>query len=265
MTLRNFPPADACDPEDLDNLADLVVRDPRASYDLAGSRGHIEALCRRYQALVQDLSETRETLATIAGGQRALQQGIIRLTEERDGLELARKNLAERVEFFAGRMEEFREERDDLRVRAQHDDAARTRLGDLTAECLDDRARAVNDLASAHTEIRALQSTLDAERNERQAEVLQADADRQRADAAEERVEQLTEQLDAMALLLDSQRETREANDRIQSAFSATCEAVTGKTIEQVNIELDEELAAHPDVGPMHHARDQREQEDTTP
>ena len=38
MTLRNFPPADQYSPEDLDAIADLVVSDPSASYDLTGSR-----------------------------------------------------------------------------------------------------------------------------------------------------------------------------------------------------------------------------------
>lgn len=185
MTLRNFPPADQCDPEDLYAIADLVVRDPRASWDLAGSREHIEALCRRYQALVQ----------------------------ERDAARWA----------------------DEVRGKA----------------C--EAAIAQRDAARA--EVRALATTLDAERNERQAEVLELEA-------ARERNAELSQRLERTALLLDEQRETREANDRIQSAFSATCEAVTGKTIEQVNILLDEELAANPDVGPLHHARDQRDHQE---
>lgn len=266
MTLRNFPPADQCDPEDLDNLADLVVRDPRASYDLAGSREHIEALCRRYQSLA-----------------------------------FARKNLTERMEFFATRMEEFREERDE----AQR--AALTLQRDLAA--------ATNDLDAARTEIRALASTLDHERNERQAEVLDLGAQRERADEAEaaaevfevtaraalailarDRGREPTEPVklseivhavdgrlsralvrmithDAMQSVrlenalrqLAEHRQTLHHNDRIQSALAATCEAVTGKPIEQVNLELDEELAAHPEMGPLHHARDQRDYQEDMP
>lgn len=161
MTPRNFPPADQCSPEDLDAIADLVVRDPSASYDLAGSREHIEALCRRYQALVQDL-------------------------------ESARKAIADR-----------------------EDEIAR-----------------VN--------------------NERQAEVNEAAAQRERADEAERR--------------LEAYQQTAAANDRIRSAFASAVPAICGVTMEELDAQLDEELAAHPDVGPLHHARDQRDhQEDTTP
>lgn len=38
-------------------------------------------------------------------------------------------------------------------------------------------------------------------------------------------------------------------------------EAVTGYSVAEVNLRLDAELAANPNVGPLHHARDQREQD----
>lgn len=197
MTPRNFPPADKCTAEDLDAIADLVVSDPGASYDLAGSRAHIEALCRRYQTLVQDLRVERECSAPLLPTIAALERSL---------------------------------------------------------------AAATNDLDSGRVEIRALQSTLDHERNERQAEVLAAEADRERADEAEARAEQLRHQLEAMAALLDQQAETRRLDDQLRS----TTRAVTGRDYEVVQQDLDAELAAYPDAGPLHHARDQRDHQEGT-
>lgn len=257
MTLRDFPPADQCTPEDLDAIADLVVSDPRASYDLAGSREHIEALCRRHQVLQQEHA----------------------LLEERNRQrEQARERLGQLASELLDRQEA----------------AARTAAAMERA-----LAAATNDLDAARTEIKALASTLDAERNERQGEVLAAEADRERADTAEALVEvheaiarsalalvtrtspvsldelvhavngrlsralvcerkisaALGNQLEHTAMLLEQQAETR----RLDDALRSTCSAVTGQTIETVNIQLDAELAAHPDPGPLHHARDQRE------
>lgn len=252
MTPRNFPPADVCSPEDLDAIADLVVRDPRASYDLAGSREHIEALCKRYQALVQEADLV--ALLLQAGGCDRTQPLAVQAQDLQERHHALERDLAR----VTNHLDEAQEEIADLKMRIAHRDSHRAALGDLAFDLL-------ADIGSAGTEIRALTGTLDAERNERQAEVLQAEADRQRADEAEARAEQLRHQLEAMAALLDGHEQTLHHNDRIQSALAATCEAVTGKTIEQVNLELDEELAANPDVGPLHHSRDQREQEDSTP
>lgn len=263
--IDDFPPADQCAPDDLDAIADLVVHDPRASYDLSGSREHIEALCRRYQRLAQHLVEATE-------------------------------------------------ECDDLKARCHANEEARTRLGDLTAECLADLRRARRDLEMARTEIRALASTLDAERNERQAEVLQAEQDRERADAGEAAAEvfeataraalailarrtfanpvplaelvhavdgrlgralvrerqigaAVSRELEVAMRRLEEHQQTTAANDRIRSAFASAVPAICdGVTVEELDVQLDAELAAHPDVGPLYHARDQRDhQEDTTP
>lgn len=234
MTLRNFPPADQCSPEDLDAIADLVVCDPHASWDLAGSREHIEALCRRYQALVQ----------------------------ERDAARWADQTRAKACEAII----------------AQRD--------------------------ASRTEVRSLQTTLDRERNERQAEVLEAEAERERCTTAMALAEmferiaggalRVIDRLDVtpqdVAAIVQPQfaidliRERR-AHDRtrgelgkvlrrleeiqqtraLDDALRSTCRAVTGRDYEVVQQDLDAELAAHPDAGPLHHARDQREQEDTTP
>jgi vacuolar-type H+-ATPase subunit I/STV1 len=252
MTLRNFPPADQCTPEDIDNLADLVVRDPRVSYDLAGSREHIEALCRRYQVLMQ----------------------------ERDAARWADETRSKACEAALA-------QRDATRASAR---AMERALADAT-----------NDLDAARTEIRALAETLDAERNERQGEVLAAEADRERADAAEALVE-VYEAIARAALAVatrtapvDLAELVHAVNGRLSralvrerqlgAAFSAKLEdallhleggqldrafadatrKITGRSIETVNIQLDAELAAHPDPGPLHHARDMRDQEDTTP
>lgn len=246
MTLRNFPPADQCTSDDLDAIADLVVRDPSASWDLAGSRLHIEALCRRYQALAQERDAARWADETRAKACEAL-------IAQRDAARATAASLERDLARATNHLDEAREEIGDLRMRIAHRDSHRAALGDLAFDLL-------ADIDSAHTEIRALTSTLDAERNERQGEVLQAEADRERADEAETRAEQLRHQLEAMAMLLDQQQATHEANDRIRSAFASAVPAICdGVTVEDLNHKLDAELAAYPDVGPLHHARDQRE------
>lgn len=245
MTLHNFPPADQCSPEDLDNLVDLVVSDPRASYDLTGSREHIEALCRRYQRLEQHLVE---------------------MTEERD----------------------------DLKARCQSIEESRTRIGDLASECIDDLAAARKAIADREDEIAACN-------NARQAEVNDAAEQRERADSAQAASEIFeTTARAALALVsrpgavdlaelvaavdgrlsralvreqaisaalgakledamrqLEEQQETRALDDQLRS----TCRTITGKDLGEVNIQLDAELAAHPEPGPLHHARDMREPE----
>lgn len=247
MTPRNFPPADQCEPEDLDAIADLVVRDPSASWDLAGSREHIEALCRRYQALVQDLS---------AAAAIALERD--RLRDQHDADRRAIAALERDLARATNHLDEAQQEIAYLKTRIDHQDKSRAALGDLAFDLL-------ADLDSSSTEIRALAGTLDAERNERQAEVLQSAEDRERADKAEVRAEQMRHQLEAMAALLDEQRQTRDLDDQLRSTYRT----ITGKDLGEVDIQLDEELAANPDAGPLHHARDQRDQrdhqEDTTP
>lgn len=258
MTLSNFPPADQCSPEDLDAIADLVVSDPRASYDLAGSREHIEALCRRYQALAQD-----------------------------------RADLLERDQ----RHEQARERLGKLASEALDQGEAANQTIAAMERTL---AAATNDLDAARTEIRALAATLDAERNERQAEVLAAEADRQRADEAEANAEifevtaraalarassvaktqplALAEIVHAvngrLSRALVRERQISAAlsakleetllhleHSPLDRAFADATRKVTGRSIETVNIQLDAELAAHPESGPLHHARDQREPE----
>jgi chromosome segregation ATPase len=312
MTLRNFPPADRCDPEDLDNLADLVVRDPRASWNLAGSREHIEALCRRYQALAQDLDQERGKAVTLEmqvdgvgrlradaaaleRDNRALQERIAALTNERD-------RLAADLGAAAMNCADIALERDRLQLRADHE--SRMKL-----ERAREREQAIADLDAARQAIADREDEIARVNNERQAEVNEAADQRERADTAESVAEifeataraalailargrgaalvdlaelaravdgrlsralvrerqvtaRLAKQVEDTALLLDQQRETHEANDRIRSAFASSVPAICAVTVEDLNHRLDAELAANPDVGPLHHARDQREQDE---
>lgn len=71
MTLRDIPPANQCFPEDLDAIADLVVSDPEASWGLAGSRDHIEALCRRYQTMVLRIASLEGEIASVNNARQA--------------------------------------------------------------------------------------------------------------------------------------------------------------------------------------------------
>lgn len=258
MTLRNFPPADACDPEDLDAIADLVVRDPHASYDLAGSREHLEALCRRYQALAQDLARTESYL-----------QAEQRATKERDAAIAALERAL----------------------------AAATNDRDvLRAGFEEGTARVASELAAARQAIADREDEIARTNNERQAEVLAAEAERERADTAESIAEifeataraalailasgtntkpvdlaELVRAVDgrlARALVreqaigrafsarleqamqrLEAQQQTHAANDRIRSAFASSVPAICdGVTVEELDAKLDAELAAHPDV-----------------
>lgn len=220
MTPRNFPPADQCTAEDLDAIADLVVRDPSASWDLAGSREHIEALCRRYQALAQDLESARQAIA------------------DRED-EIGRINNARQAEVNEAAAQ-----------RERADEA------ESIAEIFEATARAALTILGRGTG-----------RSVELAELVRAvDGRVARALVRERKISAaLGNQLERTAMLLDEQQETLRHNDRIQAGLVVACGAI-GKSIEQVNLELDDELAAHPDVGPLHHARDQRDdQEDTTP
>lgn len=71
MTFRDIPPANQCFPEDLDAIADLVVNDPEASWGLAGSRDHIEALCRRYQTMVLRIASLEGEIAHVNNARQA--------------------------------------------------------------------------------------------------------------------------------------------------------------------------------------------------
>jgi hypothetical protein len=233
MTLRNFPPADQCAPEDLDAIADLVVSDPSASWDLAGSREHIEALCRRYQALAQDLSVSARTIeehaaehAAMASDSRALQEQIAAMAND---LDQARNGWQA-----------------DILLR----DAAEGRRED--AETCAMMWQAITD--------RALQ---DAKRVPAEQLVVDANLDTARELVRERRAHERTRGELAKAL---GRLEEIQQSERLRGAFADACLGVTGQSIEQVNIQLDAEIAAHPDAGPLHHARDQRDhQEDTTP
>lgn len=274
MTLRNFPPADQCSPEDLDAIADLVVRDPRASYDLAGSREHIEALCRRYQALAQDradlierdqrheqarerlgqvASETLDRCGTLAQDLSAAESRAAHWAalagSHKGELEVARMGIADREDEIAHVNNERQAEV--LEAAAQRE---RADTAESIAEIFEVTARAALTILASGTNA----SPVDI------AELVRAvDGRVARALVRERRVTaRLTQQVESMAMLLDEQRQTRELDDQLRS----TCRTITGKDLGEVNIKLDEELAAHPDAGPLHHARDQRDhQEDTTP
>lgn len=273
--MKTYPPVSEMSADDLLELCAATGRDPALSYDLAGSRAHVEVVCKLAVKLAQRLAEATE-------------------------------------------------ERDDLKVRAQHGDESRTRLGDLAAECLDDVAAAERDNRALQQQVAALTNERDvlagelraarqaiADRedeigrvnNLRQSEVTDAAAQRQRGDNAEAAAEvfemtaraalavvtrpgtvtlaevvkavdgrlarALTREQAISAALgakfeetlrrLEEMQETAAHNDRLHSAFGSACEAVTGDPIDEFNLKLDAELAAHPEPGPLHHARDQRE------
>ena len=291
--MKSYPPASEMTSEDLLELCADVGRNPALSYDLAGSREHIEALCKLALGLVQDLSVERECSAPLLPTIAALERSLVEMTEERD----------------------------DLKVRCQHHTEARTRLGDLASECLDDVTAARGEVAAAERNNRALQQQVAAMTNERdrlaadldqarnawQADILLRDAAEGRREDAEttamlwqtiaDRALQDAKRVPAEQLVVDAGLELSRAlvveqrqhaktraelakalrrleesqqtvahNDALHSAFSGACEAVTGYSVAEVNLQLDAELAAHPEPGPLHHARDQRDhQEDTTP
>lgn len=271
MTPRLFQPADQCTAEDLDAIADLVVSDPTASWDLAGSREHIEALCRRYQALremVDDLTvrdrnheQARERLGKLA-------------SEALDKAEASERTASAFERSLAATTNDLDSARTEIRALTTTLDAERNeRQGEvLAAEADRERADEAETAAELFETVARTMWAILARRVKSDpltlAEVVRAvDGRLARALARERAISAaLGRQNESMAMLLDGQRETREANDRIQSALAGACDAVTGKPIEQVNLELGVELAANPDVGPLHHARDQRDhQEDTTP
>lgn len=265
MMLRNFPPADQCSSEDLDAIADLVVRDPRASYDLAGSREHIEALCRRYQSLAQDLSDLEREVSVRGGGIQSRDLTIAALVKERDeatraaaaferslaaatnDLDAARQAVAEREDEIARVNNERQAE-----VNAAADERERADAGEAAAEVFEATARAALAILARRTvdqpvSLAEIVHAVDGRLSRALVRLSQHNA-------------KLSQQVESMALLLDGQRQDRAHNDQLHSAFASAVPAICdGKSLEQVNLELDEELAAHPDVGPLHHARDQRD------
>lgn len=319
MTRPNFPPADQCTAEDLEQIA-LGVAGAVRTID-PGDLGpdYAEALCR----LVGDLNriitetgreraETARMLAASEADNRALQERVAALANERDDVAARLGALMLETDVLRRDLEHARDHRDDLIARDGRHIQARERLGKLASDALTARDRMTADLAAARQAIASREDEIARVNNDRQAEVDAAAAERERADEAAALVEvheaiaraalavatrtapvslaelvhavdgrlsralvrerqlvckmdkhvvELEKRLEDTALLVDQQRETREANDRIRGAFADACLGVTGQTVEQVNIQLDAELAAHPEPGPLHHARDQREQD----
>lgn len=267
MTPRNFPPADQCSPEDLDAIADLVVSDPRASYDLAGSRAHIEALCRRYQALVQEADlvalllqaggcdrtqplavqaqDIQERHHAASRAAIALERALAAATND---LDAARKAIAEREDEIARVNNERQAEVNEAAAQRERADAAEAR-----AEVFEATARAALAILARRTVDNAVSL----------AELVHAvDGRLSRALLRERKISAaLSDQWEAALIKLEEIQQTDAANERLRSAFADACLGIAGIPIEQVNIRLDEELAAHPDPGPLHHARDQRDQE----
>lgn len=242
--LRNFPPADQCDSEDLDNLADLVVRDPRASYDLAGSRAHIEALCRRYQALAQDLAAMTDIRDAARRTLIVMERSLAAATND---LDAARTE----IRALASTLDHERNVRQG-EVLAAEADRERADRAEAAAEVFEMTARAIRARHASHIDLAELVHAV----NGRLSRALV----RERAISAAlgARCEQALQQI-------EEREQTDVANERLQSALADACLGITGQTVEQVNIQLDAELAAHPEPGPLHHARDQRDQEDSTP
>lgn len=173
---RNFPPADQCSPEDLDAIADLVVRDPSASWDLAGSREHIEALCRRYQSLAQDRTadDLRAKAAEMMVDIAALELALAAATND---LDAARRAIADREEEIArvnnerqGEVNEAtaqRERADEAEARAEqlrHQLEAMAALLDQQAETrrLDDQLRSTTRAVTGR-DYEVVQQDLDAD------------------------------------------------------------------------------------------------------
>jgi len=241
-----FPPEDQCTSEDLDNLADLVVRDPRASWDLAGSREHIEALCRRYQALAQDRADLIERDARHEQARERLGKA---LSKALDDLEAARRGISEREDEIGRVNNERQAEINEAAAQRERADEA-----EAVAEIFEVTARAALAILARGRSVVPIDL----------ADLARAvDGRLSRALVRERQVSaRLAKQVEDMAMLLDQQRQTRRLDDQLRS----TCHAETGRDYEVVQQDLDAELVAHPDVAPLHHARDQRDhQEDTAP
>lgn len=284
MTPRNFPPADQCSPEDLDAIADLVVRDPSASWDLAGSREHIGALCRRYQALAQDLSAvtaSRDEWKRCAldaaqehcdaAATRELERSLAAATNDRDKWEAmcksachqrdvllverdaARKTIADREDEIARVNNERQAEVNEAAAQRERADTAES-----IAEIFEATARAALTILARGTNAKPVDV----------AELVRAvDGRLSRALVRELQTSALLRvQLEKSCRRLEEIQQTDAANDRIRSAFASAVPAICdGVTVEELDRQLDAELAAHPESGPLHHARDQRDhQEDTT-
>lgn len=258
---RHYPPASEMSADDLLELCAEIDRDPAQSYDLAGSREHIEAVCRLVMDLAHDLSvrseernalrrmyETEQKVRESAErDNRALQQQAAALTNERDVLAVelraARQAIADREDEIA-RVNNLRQgEVDDATAQRQRADNA-----EAAAEVFEMTARAALAVVTRPGTV-----TL--------AEVVKAvDGRLARALAREQAISAaLGAKFEETLRRLEEMQETAAHNDRLHSAFSGACEAVTGYSVSEVNLQLDAELAAHPEPGPLHHARDQRE------
>jgi hypothetical protein len=244
--VKSYPPASEMSADDLLELAADVGRDPALSYDLAGSRGHIEAVCRLAVSKAQDLDFCAHLNAKAADardaaerGNRALQLQIAALTNERDRLAVnfraARQAIAEREDEI-GRVNNERQ----AEVNEAADQRERADTAESIAEVFEATARAALAILARGRDAATVGL----------AELARAvDGRLSRALVRERQITaRLTKQMEDTALLLDQQREDREANDRIHSAFASAVPVICdGVTVEDLNHRLDAELAANPD------------------
>jgi hypothetical protein len=259
-------------PDDLLELCAEFGRNPALSYDLAGSREHLETVCRLVVQQAQDLSARTEERDQLKRDERRNLDHIARAEAVAGSLhgELAtvsaavlateRDNRALQLQVAA-----MTNERD--RLAADLDQARNAWQADiLLRDAAEGRREDAETTAMLWQTIadRALQ---DAKRVPAEQLVVDAGLDLSRALVVEQRQHAKTRAELAKALRrLEESQQTVAHNDALHSAFSGACEAVTGYSVAEVNLQLDAELAAHPEPGPLHHARDQRDhQEDTTP
>jgi hypothetical protein len=220
-------------PDDLIELCAEVGHDPALSYELAGSREHMEAVCRLAVDLAQQASAEGRLHATSISDLDAIDRTNRALIVERDRLitELDQARNAWQGDVLL---------RDAAEGKAE-DAATCAMMWQAIAD------RALRDAKRVPAEQLVVDAGLD----------LSRELVRERARHAKTQAE-----LAKALRRLEEQQRTRALNDEIRGAFARAVPAICdGVTVEDLNHRLDEELAAHPDPGPLHHARDQREQD----